>query len=84
VGKMSLVTRIDDKGRVLIPKSIRETIGIKERQLVRIKVVDGKIVLEPLRDIADEYYGAVKIKKWPRDLDEFLVEAVQKWWRRST
>jgi len=84
VGEMSLVTRIDDKGRVLIPKSIREAIGIRERQLVRIKVVDGKIVLEPLRDIADEYYGVVKIKKWPRDLDEFLVEAVQKWWRRST
>lgn len=84
MGEMSLVTRIDDKGRVLIPKSIREAIGIRERQLVRIKVVDGKIVLEPLRDIADEYYGVVKIKKWPRDLDEFLVEAVQKWWRRST
>ena len=84
MGKMSLVTRIDDKGRVLIPKSIRETIGIKERQLVRIKVVDGKIVLEPLRDIADEYYGVIKVKKWPRDLDEFLVEAVQRWWRRST
>ena len=78
------MTRIDDKGRVLIPKSIREAIGIRERQPIRIRVVDGKIILEPLRDIADEYYGVVKIKKWPRDLDEFLVEAVQKWWRRST
>jgi len=84
VGEMSLVVRVDEKGRVLIPKSIREATGIRERQLVRIKIVDGKIVLEPLRDIADEYYGVIKVKKWPRDLDEFLVEAVQRWWRRST
>ena len=81
---MSLVVRVDEKGRVLIPKSIREATGIRERQLVRIKIVDGKIVLEPLRDIANEYYGVIKVKKWPRDLDEFLVEAVQRWWRRSS
>jgi len=77
------VVRVDEKGRILIPKSIREATGIRER-LVRIRVVNGKIVLEPLRDVADEFYGAIRVEKWPRDLDEFVNEAIRRWWRRST
>ena len=81
---MSIVVRVDEKGRVLIPKGVREALGIKGKQLLKVEVVDGKIVLEPVKDIASEYYGVFKVKKWPRDLDEFLVEAFQVWWRGST
>lgn len=49
--------------------------------MLRIRVVNGKIVLEPIGDVTDEYYGVIKVGKWPRDLDEFLVEVIQKWWR---
>ena len=80
---MNLVVRVDEKGRILIPKGIREALGVKERQMLRIEVVDGKIVLEPIRDVADKYYGVIRVKKWPRNLDEFLAEALQEWWRRS-
>jgi len=80
---LNLVVRVDEKGRILIPKGIREALGVKERQMLRIEVVDGKIVLEPIKDIADKYYGVIRVKKWPRDLDEFLAEALQEWWRRS-
>jgi len=83
VGVLNLVVRVDEKGRILIPKGIREALGVKERQMLRIEVVDGKIVLEPIRDVADKYYGVIRVKKWPRNLDEFLAEALQEWWRRS-
>ncbi len=81
---LSTVVRIDEKGRILIPKGIREALGVKEKQLLKIKVVGDKIILEPVRDYADKYYGVFEAKKWPRDLDEFLAEALQEWWRRST
>ncbi len=81
---MKAIIRVDKKGRVLIPKNIREVMGIREKTLLRIEVIDGKIVLEPLRDIADSYYGIIDVKKWPQDLDEFLVKAIQEWWKRST
>jgi len=74
---MKAIIRVDKKGRVLIPKNIREVMGIREKTLLRIEVIDGKIVLEPLRDIADSYYGIIDVKKWPQDLDEFLVKAIQ-------
>jgi len=70
------VVRVDDRGRISIPKSIRETLGIKSRQLLKIRVVGDKIVLEPLESIADKYYGIVRVGKWPADLDEFLGESV--------
>ena len=83
MGILDVVVRIDKKGRVLIPKNIREALGLREKQLLRVKIVDGKLMLEPLGNIADKYYGILKVKKWPHDLDEFLIEAVQKSWREG-
>lgn len=84
MGILDIIVRIDKKGRVLIPKNIREALGLREKQLLRVKIVDGKLMLEPLGNIADKYYGIIKVKKWPYDLDEFLIEAIQKWWREHT
>ncbi|RLG59206.1 AbrB/MazE/SpoVT family DNA-binding domain-containing protein [Candidatus Geothermarchaeota archaeon] len=78
------VVRVDGKGRILLPKKIREALGIRARQRLRISIVNGRIVLDPLKSVADEYYGIMKIRKWPRDLDKFLVEAIRNWWREST
>ena len=78
------MVRVDEKGRVAIPKDIREAVGIKARQQLRIRIDDGRIVLEPLGSVADRYYGVVEVRGWPRDLDEFVVEAIRKWWRGST
>ncbi|MDK2463434.1 MAG: AbrB/MazE/SpoVT family DNA-binding domain-containing protein [Candidatus Korarchaeota archaeon] len=38
--------RVDRRGRVTIPKEMRERAGLKE--LVRMRLVRGKIVIEPL------------------------------------
>ena len=69
---------VDAKGRVLIPKRVREELGIAAGRRLRVRVVDGKVVLEPVESVADRYFGAIKVKKWPADLDEFLEEAVSK------
>lgn len=84
VGILSMVVRVDRKGRVTIPKSIREALGMREGGLVMIRIVDDKIVLESIEDIVDKYHGIIRVEKWPKDLDEFLVEVIRKWWRRST
>jgi hypothetical protein len=28
--------------------------------------------------VADKYYGAFKVEKWPEDIDIFLLETIQK------
>lgn len=68
-----------------IPKKIREEASIKPRDLVLVFLEGEKITIKPLESIADKYYGAFRVERWPEDLDEFLVEAVGKWWMgRST
>jgi len=77
---MSTIVRVDGKGRVVIPKSIREKVKLKEGNYVNVKVEGKTIVMEPLESIADKYFGAFKISRWPEDLDEFMVEVTKRWW----
>jgi len=84
VGFMSVVVKVDEKGRILIPKDIRESVGVKEKSYVKVRVEGRRIVIKPLESVAGKYYGAFKIDKWPEDLDHFLVETVKKWWLQST
>ena len=81
---MGDIVRVDSKGRVLIPKHIREALGIKEGSLLRLHISGRTLLLEPIESVVDKYYGIVKVRKWPRDLDEFLNEVLTEWWRRST
>jgi hypothetical protein len=39
---------------------------------------------EPVESVADKYFGIFKVEKWPDDLDEFMVEAVAKWWKNES
>ena len=77
---MSRVLRVDEKGRILIPKNIREKVELKKGSYASVKV-DGKtIVIEPLESVADKYFGAFKISRWPKDIDEFMAEVMGRWW----
>ncbi|MEM2791262.1 MAG: AbrB/MazE/SpoVT family DNA-binding domain-containing protein [Thermofilaceae archaeon] len=77
--------KVDGKGRVVIPKRIREKAGIREGSRVRVRAEGGRIVIEPLESIADKYFGVFEIAAWPEDMDELITEAVRRWWsRRAT
>ena len=77
---MSVIVRVDEKGRVVIPKSIREKVKLKGGNYVNVRVEGRTIVLEPLESIADKYFGAFKVSRWPEDLDEFMVGVARRWW----
>jgi AbrB family looped-hinge helix DNA binding protein len=76
----STTVKVDEKGRIIIPKAIRKITNLKEGSCLSIKVEGKKIVIEPREPVADKYFGAFKIAKWPEDIDEFTVEAIKKWW----
>ena len=46
-----IVRRIDNLGRVVIPKEIRKTLKIKENEQVEINVLNDNIVLNKYSDI---------------------------------
>ena len=72
--------KVDEKGRIIIPKNIREAADLKEGSYVTIKSKGKIIIVEPLEPVADKYYGAFKVTKWPENMDEFIVEVIKEWW----
>ena len=45
---MEVLVRVDGKGRLVIPKELRERLGI--HGLVRLRVEGDKLIVEPIRD----------------------------------
>jgi AbrB family looped-hinge helix DNA binding protein len=73
------ITKIDEKGRITVPKAIRKKAGIKPGTYVRVKSKDHLIIIEPSESIAGKYSGIFQISKWPEDLDGFFAAATEKW-----
>ena len=73
------VVRLDGKGRVVIPRDIREKLGLRKGSRLRVSVVGGRVILEPVKSVASKYYGIYKPKCWPEDLDQLLVEVIRRW-----
>lgn len=72
--------KVDEKGRIIIPKKVREAAELKEGSYVTIKSKGKIIIMEPLEPVADKYYGVFKVTRWPEDMDEFIVEVIKQWW----
>jgi len=45
------IIKVQNKGVVTIPKSLREAVGLEENSLARIKREKGRLVVEPVRTL---------------------------------
>lgn len=78
------MARVDSKGRVTIPKEVRESLGIDEGSHVEIRTEDGRVVVEPEREpeeILDEMESIlenVERKKPKEGRDAIAEEHVKK------
>lgn len=74
-----MLKRVDEKGRLVIPKDVRERLGLTAGKKVRVRVAGKSLVIEAVESVANEYLGKFKIVSWPKDLDEFTVPVMRKW-----
>ena len=44
---------VGSKGELFVPKKIREILGLDPKKKVKFKVVDGKLVIEPIKSVED-------------------------------
>ena len=74
---MEAMVKITSKGQVTIPKEIRELLGTN---LVVFRVVEGKVLLEPVKDVGGIFkkYAKKGLKNkeerelaWQRVADEY-------------
>ncbi len=84
---METIGRVDSKGRILIPKEIREELGIKN--LVKLRVEEGKLVITPIVDPLEELTANVvkgtsnvaqEIRRLRRLAEEEAVQRLRERW----
>jgi hypothetical protein len=68
--------RVDGEGRVTT-RRLRAGAGVRAGGYVRVRGVGRAIVIEPVESVADKYYGAFKVEKWPEDLDDFMARVLR-------
>jgi len=71
--KKEFILKIDDRGRITIPKEVRELLNSKR---LKLKIEDGKIILEPVVLDVNKYYGIFKKDIGNEDIDEILNKAL--------
>ncbi len=78
VVKNSLVVKVLPKGQITLPKSVREDLGIEERDVLILEKKEDKIELKKAKTIKD-FYGFLKGKKSVsrKEIDEIIEEAVK-------
>jgi AbrB family looped-hinge helix DNA binding protein len=74
--------KFDDKGRIRIPRKIREAAQLAEGSSVNIKAKGKTIIIEASEPVADKYYGIVHVEKWPEDIDEYGKAEMHKRWKQ--
>jgi len=75
--------KILSNGLITIPKAWREQTDIREKDVVKAKLVDNKIILEPQnQDRAVRIFSDKEIQKWIEDdkLPKELADETKEFW----
>jgi AbrB family looped-hinge helix DNA binding protein len=77
--------KMDEKGRVVIPRKIRKAAQLNEGITLNIKSKGKTIILEAAEPVADKCFGIVRVANWPSnlDLDKYVVETEKKWRKQN-
>ena len=68
------VVRVGKKFTLVIPKKVREMLGIKEGDLLSVKVKEGKIIMEPKKSDSFQVLERIIGKPYDERRDEKKAE----------
>lgn len=74
---MIIRREIGEKGQVVIPKDIRDFLGLKEREKIVFEVKDNEVVLKKEKDaleIFEDFFNTPKIKRGKKTIKEMILE----------
>lgn len=66
-----MLLRLSSKGQLVLPKNIREKLHLESGDQFQMRIVDGKIVLEPIKmDVIDRLHGILAGTDILKELEE--------------
>lgn len=73
------IVNLSTKGQIVIPKKIRDTLGVQSGARFRIELADGKIILKPVKEyVADDLFGKFKDLDLLGDLSKNRAKELKK------
>lgn len=75
---MQLLT-IDESGRILLPKQVREQLGLNIQDRLSLEVKDGQLILQPLSQeaLTDYEEGVLVVKSEFVDSIEIIIDNIR-------
>lgn len=68
------VSKLGSRGRITVPKRIREYLRLKVGDRVRFVERQGEIILEPVKPSLRDYVGSVEPSERPEDFNRVRQE----------
>jgi AbrB family looped-hinge helix DNA binding protein len=66
-----MLLRLSSKGQLVIPKTIRESLRLKNGDQFQVRIIDGKIVLDPVaKGLVEKLHGKYAGHTMLHDLEE--------------
>ena len=78
-----ITSKLTSRGRVTIPKEIREYLGLNPGDRVRFVLEDGKLVMQLAKLTLQDLRGAVEPRQQPEDFDAVRSKVRKKVARRT-
>lgn len=74
-----MISKVSSKGQVVIPKEIREKMGIKSGAFLEFKQIDGKrLEVTVIKDMVEELTGIFKGSGMLRELEKEHREEIER------
>lgn len=76
---MQITTTLSQKGQIVLPKEIRESLGLKPTDRFEVDIKDEKVILSPISK-TDEVFGMFKANKIvsKQDIKNIYKKAIEK------
>ena len=79
------LVRLSDRGQVTVPSSVRRRLGLRSGDAFRVRVDDGRLILDPVAVVEIELYDEARIAEFEQAsvMTEAELRSAEEAWRRQ-
>ena len=76
------VVRVGRRGQMVLPKAVREALGVNEGDQLWVEVEGNRVILRPISSLVRESLGSLR-GTWGEAIASYLKEEREAWDKRS-
>jgi len=76
------VVRVGRRGQMVLPKAVREALGVNEGDQLWVEVEGNRVILRPVSSLVRESLGSLR-GTWEEEIASYLKEEREAWDKRS-